>query len=202
MTYKSNFLFYVLYIKLSIFFDILLACCSGISKEKYLSGSFKTNHTVPQNQLSILRQARVILWSKMQSYKIHNITVLKDDCISIYVNNETLETRKNLFDNYERFLQLSNTSNIFYKLENHKNNINLLNTQLNHSNVLFNSDNKINKRTFLINSILDNSIIKFESNVAVVNCEFKNSKAKIGKNCFLNDLKLVKLFFKPYYNRA
>lgn len=172
---------------MSIFFDILLACCDGIEKSEYLEGSFKTNHKVPANQVSLLRQGRLALWNNMRGFKIHNITV-SEDTKHIYMDNETFEHRKTLLDEYRIIFNKSNK----FKIQDQTHAVNSLNSLIINSDLIHCSESS-KSNSFLFNSILENSELKFENNVDILNCNFKSSKIKIEQNSYLSDLNLVSL---------
>ena len=179
---------------LSIFFDILLACCDGINLDEYLSGSFKTNHNVPSNQLALLRQARSTLWTNMQEFQIHNATV-SSSVIHAYMDNETLAHRQVLFNNYKEFLNIDQGRN-FHEAETHFS-MHTLNSLVNDSSLICASLDSLvsnegfeSHNNFMINSILKDTLLKFERNVTFVNCRFNSSKVRVGENTFINDLEL------------
>ena len=154
-------------LKLSLFFDILLAACNGITKENYLQGSFKSNNTA-NNQQSIIRQARSILWNAFHSnsFTISNITV--KDAKFFYMNNETFQHRKD----------------IFQSLLDDKNPLaNLSSLQTNNSLVVS------------VNSFANKQChLEIADNVNILNCNFESCEIAIGENCHLSDLVLVTYF--------
>ena len=89
---------------MSLFFDIILPCCDGISKDDYLNGSFKTNNIVPLNQMVLLKQARLALWNSLHDFKIRNVPV--NNFKYYYLDNQTLESRAKIFSDHESLFEI------------------------------------------------------------------------------------------------
>lgn len=176
--------------KLSIFFDILLSCCPGITREQYLNGSFKTNHSVAVNQLAILRQARSTLWQAMHGLELIHVVTVSKEVKHIYMDNETFAHRRLLFD--ENMAGLANVSqNMFKPYQNSETS--------KHLNISMTKNSVLNGHGIVVNSSLDTSTLLLDKNVIVVDSRFRSSKLSIGENTYLSDLKLVSKFLFVHF---
>lgn len=165
---------------MSLFFDILLACCAEIDKEKYLSGSFKSNHPCKANQKSILKSARTTLWNSLHNkFTIKNVTVSRK-CKSIYMNNQTFEHRRNIFNQFEEYLVIHES---FLKPNKGPNNELTLNSSINSTN-LKTADNK----TIIINSIVKDSNLNCSFANLILNSRIESSDIELGHNSVINDV--------------
>jgi hypothetical protein len=160
----------------------LLACCDGITKEAYLNGSFKTNHLVPHNQSSLLRQARTTLWNSLRDIKIKNVTVKNEK--HFYMKNHKFENRQSIFNEYEAYFKMNNN---FKPFDLELAGVKSLNSMITNSKAT--TANQAS--SFLINTILEDSNVSCDDGVSLLNCHFKSSKIQIGKNTNLNDIILV-----------
>lgn len=179
---------------MSLFFDVLLSCCDGISKEEYLAGSFKTNHNVPVNQLALLKQARATLWTNLHNFKVSTI-VFEKNVHHLYMDNETLQHRTSIFGNFKLF---SDVESSFATLEyEHNSGIYSFNTLLTNSVVEKTDSNSTSPdgRIILLNTILENSQLKLKKNVTIANCRFSACKLSIGENTHISDLIMVGFLF-------
>lgn len=101
--------FQILFLKLSLFFDILLPMCSSIDKEAYLNGRFTSNHQVPSNKLEMLNKIRVILWDALRKYKI-NLIQLNKAVKHVYLDSDCVSQRYDLFKEKSFISTFSNKS--------------------------------------------------------------------------------------------
>jgi hypothetical protein len=170
---------------LSLFFDILLACCKDIDKDEYFNGSFKSNHSCRSNIKSILKSARITLWNSLHDkFQIKNIT-LSDKCKSIYMNNETFEHRKQIFDNHEQFLSIQANC---LQLKAGQNRELTLSSLIDSS--LFN--NNENSKTIVVNSFIKETNIITDSNL-IINCQIDSSEIELGQNTVISDINWVNI---------
>ena len=169
---------------MSLFFDILLATCSGIERDEYLSGAFKTNHAVSRNQASVLRQARATLWHALRSFRIDNVTV-DASTLCTYMDNETFAHRRQLFADYTRFASLNST------LVANKSNSTAGATILNC--MLSSSDNvEAGAGSFIVNTVVENTRLKVGPGAHVLNSHLSScGSVDIGANTVISDLVLV-----------
>lgn len=159
--------------KLSLFFDILMACCSDVNKEEYLNGSFKTNHLQKSNQKSILRSARMTLWNSLhERFQIKNITV-GDASQCVYMDNATFEHRASIFSN------LTNSS--FVNFQTVSSNLLFLNS-------LIQSNVSSTSKSVVVNSILFNSNLKLNGGNLILNSDIDSSEIELGENTVLSDI--------------
>ncbi|RMZ97985.1 L-fucose kinase isoform X2, partial [Brachionus plicatilis] len=149
-------------VSLSLFFDILLACCDGITREEYVNGQFKTNLPAFSNKATVLKQCRKTLWKSLHDIKIHNITV-GENMIHVYMDNETFGHKKIIFDAF----QYSDKAN--KDKTNCTNYINCL-TKASNISSTFNSC-----QSLFVNSIVTKTELNVESPVYLFNCDFKSN---------------------------
>lgn len=155
---------------MSLFFDILLAACNGIQKENYLQGSFKSNHAA-NNQQSIIRQSRSILWNSFHSnsVSISNITI--KDGKFFYMNNDSFQHRRDIFQSF---------------FKNNKQ------TPTKVASLIDTLRGTENSSVVCVNSFADKQCeLEIADNVNILNCSFKSCEIVIGENCHLSDLILV-----------
>lgn len=168
---------------MSLFFDILLACCEGISKEEYLSGSFKSNHSSRENKKSMLKSARSTLWNTLHhKFTIKNITV-SNKCKNFYMDNATFEHRKQLFNDYNECFEISNS---FLRFKNGPNNELLLNSTVD------SSVKRDTNKSIVINSILKGSSLMCNESNLIMNCQISSSEIELGANSVISDVVWVK----------
>ena len=163
-----------------------MPCCSDIKKEEYLNGKFKTNNFVPSNQLALLKQARVALWTSLHEFKIRNLTVKK--FVYYYLDNQTVESRRKMLGDYELIFKINKN---FREFDKRSDRINSLHSLVSNSKLVTSNFENV----CLINSIVEDSEVKLENNIAFFNCHFKNCKLEFGRNSILNDVLLVMLLF-------
>ncbi|CAF0975030.1 unnamed protein product [Brachionus calyciflorus] len=163
-------------VSLSLFFDILLACCGGIDKEQYLNGQFKTNLPAFSNRAAVLKQCRLTLWNNLHHFKIHNITVSRH-VKHVYMDNETFLHRKLILDSIGSYFE--ENSKIKKPIQ-----------KMLHCLI---EDSKINSNDnpTLINCFITKCNLNIENDVYILNCDFKSSKISIGSNTCITDLKMV-----------
>ena len=188
-------------LSISIFFDILLACCKSITREDYINGSFKTNHKTPQNKLAILKQVRLILWHHMQKFNIINVT-LSNNVKQIYMSSGTFEHRRDIFNLIERSSNdatcRSLVENRFKLYELNESDVRHLNTLCSNNSFSMKSKDENNNNNSshlkLINCNIEDSHINYDTNCLLLNCIVKSSKLDLGQDCHLNDLRWVRIF--------
>jgi len=182
ISYKSKICLFFTKIKLSLFFDIILPCCRGITKEEYLNGSFKTNNFVPFNKIALLKQARVALWSSLNRFKVTNLTVYNFKYF--YLDNHTIENRKKLVNDFEL---LFNEYIRFREFDTSQPGIRTLNSLITNSKIV-SAENSMSR---MINTLVEDSEIKIQNCALFFNCHFKNCRIEVGENTILNDVLLV-----------
>ena len=154
---------------LSLFFDLLLPCCTDVQKEDFVKGLFSSNHSYNLNQTELISKSRITLWNSLRSFKV-NLMFLRETTKYIYYDGEKIDQRKCLFvelsllNNFDKGFFIDETNFQFKKESN---------------STIFNS------------IFIENSQVKVNKNVIILNSQFSNNNSlDIGENCFLNDLTL------------
>ncbi len=83
-------------IKLSLFFDILLPCCTDTDKHAFVTGTYKTNVRAPANQLELIHKSRSLLWTSLRPFKMTNKSLTKSTTYN-YLHNDTMLHRQHIF---------------------------------------------------------------------------------------------------------
>ncbi len=149
------------WIKLSLFFDILLPCCADIGRDTYLAGLFKTNVQAPSNQTEMISKSRLLLWNSLRPFRITNKCFDKSIRYN-YLHDHTVQHRHGLF---------AKTNNSFYLAigpADQTADVVLTNTILN-----------------------GNIKCQIKQGTVLVNCELDVNHLEIGSDCFISDVKWV-----------
>jgi hypothetical protein len=160
-----------------------------------VNGSFKTNHNVAKNQLALLKQARSTLWATLHAgFKIKAV-VFENNIKHLYMDNETFEHRKLIFNQFETFAKLEPSA--FKPLQTLESSIKMLNTMLKESSVLNENTHLSDEQScFLLNTFLEKSQLALDRTCLLANCCFKGCKLNIGSHTYISDLNMVLIRIK------
>lgn len=153
-------------LQVSLFFDILITMASDIDKEKFLSGKcgkrYNKKFGISNESKKRMIRARSVVWEQLSQYKM--IAVCMQNCSHIYWTGENAKQHIDVI----RGINKQKIIHSYLEMEN---------TNINDS-IILNSSFKISHA----NQISSGSIVYHTSILA--------DSLYIGKNCFLNGLKI------------
>ena len=124
------------------------------------------------------------LWNSLHNkFTVKNVTV-SQECKSIYMNNETFEHRKSIFNQFEEYLAIHSS---FLKPTRGANNELTLNSSIN-STTLQTTDNK----TIIINSIVNDSSLNCRFSNLILNSQIESCDIELGHNSVISDVTWVR----------